>query len=59
MQKLIGIFAAIIELIFIGSFLNEIVKLIDTTTDEGSLFVLGLLLVGIIGLSFIVLKTIK
>ena len=59
MQKFIGVFLAVLELILIGSFLNEIVKIIDRTTDEGSIFVLGLLLAGIIGLSFLVLRTLK
>ena len=50
---------AIFELILIGSFLNEIVKILDKTTSEGSVLMLGLLLAGIIGLSFLVLKTLK
>ena len=59
MRKFIGVSLAVLELVLIGSFLNEIVKIIDKTTNEGSLLVLGLLLAGIIGLSFLVLKTLK
>jgi hypothetical protein len=59
MRKFIGVALAVIELVLIGSFLNEIVKIIDKTTSEGSLLTLGLLLAGIIVLSFLVLKTLK
>jgi hypothetical protein len=59
MRKFIGVALAVIELVLIGSFLNEIVKIFDKTTSEGSLLTLGLLLAGIIVLSFLVLKTLK
>ena len=59
MRKFIGVALAVLELVLIGSFLNEIVKIIDKTTSEGGLLTLGLLLAGIIVLSFLVLKTLK